>query len=501
MFLFGLGLAVAGFGAAVSSDPPPAVAEASPSTAAPGSEPVAAGTNAVPAGADGATGATGATNAAGSESITREFGVNLLPTIDRQYATFGLDQVSVLRDRRILGIALWQYVASFIYLFLAFFVAKALDHVTRRWLKRAAEKSEADANKLLVEIAGGPVKIIVWVLLLNIGMSVFDWPPQVLHWFTTIMKVVVAVSLTYAGLKIVDIAVGAWRQRKIALRADPTFDQQLLPVIRKALKSLVIVVAALVTLDNIGINITGLIASLSIGGLALGLAAQNSLENFLGSINLLADRPVRVGDFCKYGDSIGTVEEIGLRSTRVRGIDRTVTTIPNGQFSKMPLTNFGRRDRILLQATLGLRYETTPDQIRYVLARSREMLIAHPRISPDPARIRFAGFGESSLNLEIFAYVPTADFNEFLAVREDVYLRLMDIVAEAGTRFAFPSRTIYFARDGGLDGERSRAARGSVEAWREAGQFPFPDYAPEHLERMRGTLEYPAKESAVRMGR
>ncbi len=148
--------------------------------------------------------------------------------------------------------------------------------------------------------------------------------------------------------------------------------------------------------------------------------------------------------------------------TRVRTLDRTVITIPNGEFSNMALENFARRDRMRLWTIIGVRYETTPEQLRFLLTRLREILLAHPRITEEPARVRFVGFGAYSLDLEVFAYVDTQDWDEFLAIREDVYLRLMDAVREAGSGFAFPSTVTYLGRDEGLDPEEARRAEAAV---------------------------------------
>ncbi len=138
--------------------------------------------------------------------------------------------------------------------------------------------------------------------------------------------------------------------------------------------------------DRLGVPVYGIVAGLGVGGLAIALAAQPTIENLIGGLSLFADKPVRVGDVCKYGDAVGTVEAIGIRSTRIRGTDRTLTTIPNAALAKMPIVNFTRRDRMLIQTVIGLRYETTPEQLRYVLAKLREMLLGHPRVHPDPVR-------------------------------------------------------------------------------------------------------------------
>jgi MscS family membrane protein len=193
---------------------------------------------------------------------------------------------------------------------------------------------------------------------------------------------------------------------------------------------------------------------------------------------------------------MGTVEEIGLRSTRIRTLDRTVVTIPNAEFSNLRLENYARRDRMRLWTLIGVRYETMPDQLRFLLARLREILLAHPRVTEDPARVRLVGFGAYSLDLEVFAYVDSSDWNEFLAIREDVYLGFMDAIKEAGTGFAFPSSTTYLGRDGGLDAERARQAEERVAAWREQGELPFPNF-PDALRReVWNRLDWPPKGSA-----
>ncbi len=238
-----------------------------------------------------------------------------------------------------------------------------------------------------------------------------------------------------------------------------------------------------------------LIASPGVGGLAIALAVRPTLENIIGGFILFADKPVRVGEFCQFGDKMGTIEQIGLRSTRLRGLDRTVITVPNADFAQLQLVNYTRRDQMLMGTTLGLRYETTPDQLRYVLTKLREMFVAHPKVAPEPARARFTGFGECSLNVEVFIYVLSEDYNEFLGIAEDLNLRIMDIVAEAGTGFALPSQTAYLTRDRGLDTERTGAAETEVKSWRADGSLPFPGLAPGRVAELDGTLDFPPKGS------
>jgi MscS family membrane protein len=273
---------------------------------------------------------------------------------------------------------------------------------------------------------------------------------------------------------------------------------QMIRLTARSVGVLTIVALIMLIAHEIGVPVLGLVAGAGAGGIAVALAVRSTLENFVGTLNLYADRPVMVGDFCRYGEDpshtwmrIGTVEEIGLRSTRIRGLDRTITTIPNAEFANMHIVNLTARERILLNPQIRLRYETTPDQLRVVLANLREMLLAHPRITDDPARVRASGFGESSIDVDVFAYVATADWNEFLAVQEDVVLRIMDIVKAAGAAFALPSRTLYHGRDQGLDPERQEAAGKQVRQWASAHELPFPDFPASYREKIIDTLDYP----------
>ena len=255
------------------------------------------------------------------------------------------------------------------------------------------------------------------------------------------------------------------------------------------------IVVLILGLERVGIALAPLLTGLGIGGAALALAARPTLENIFGGLTLFADRPVRVGDFCRFGEKMGTVEEIGLRSTRIRGIDRTVISVPNAEFSHMELVNFSQRDRILLETTIGLRYETTSEQLRFVLVKLREMILAHPKLLEDSSQVRFVKYGDYSLDVEIYVYADTRDPDEFLGIQEDVLLRVKDIVEAAGTGFAVPSQRNYLSRDSGVDRERSYAAEAEVQAWRAKGVLPFPEFSPEQREHLRDTLDFPPEGS------
>ena len=247
--------------------------------------------------------------------------------------------------------------------------------------------------------------------------------------------------------------------------------------------------------SDLGLPVFSVIAGLGIGGLAVALAIRPTLENLIGGLILYADRPVRVGDYCKFSDYVGTIESIGVRSTQLRGLDRTLISVPNAKLADMEIINWAHCDQMLINTTIGLRYETKADQLRYIIAKIRELLYAHPKVDNETMRVRFAGFGVSSLDINIRIYLLTREWNEYYAIQEDVFLRISEIVDQSGTGFAFPSRTVYVRRDGGLDEERSKAASEQVEAWRRSGKLPFPQMSPSQVDEFADTLDYPPRGS------
>lgn len=247
--------------------------------------------------------------------------------------------------------------------------------------------------------------------------------------------------------------------------------------------------------NSLGVPVYSLVAGLGIGGLAVALAVRPTLENLIGGLILYADRPVRVGDFCSFNEHIGTIESIGVRSTQIRARDRTLISVPNAKFADMEIINWAHCDTMLIQSVIGLRYETELDQLRFVLTKLREMLCAHPKIDTKKVRVSFVGFGASSLDVNIRVYALTREWNEFHAIREDVFLRVAQIVAEAGTGFALPSQTLYLQRDDGVDQTRGGQAAEEVESWRASGLLPFPYMPQRRIDELAGTLDYPPKGS------
>jgi MscS family membrane protein len=286
--------------------------------------------------------------------------------------------------------------------------------------------------------------------------------------------------------------------------APESLDAHLLRLGAKAFGIVVAVAIVLYVGSQLGVPVYGLVTGLGVGGLAVALAAQPTIENFIASISLFVDRPVRVGDFCRYGDDahpdrprIGVVESIGLRSSTIRGIDDRITTIPNADFAKMHIVNYRLCRHYLLLTVLGLRYETTDDQLRFLLATLRQMLSDHPRVVDVDPQVSFAGFGDFSLNVEIRVHVNTVDWREFCEIREDILFRVMKIIKDAGSGFAFPSRTVYTTQDEGLDAERQRDAVTRMRAWSAAEQNALPHHSDDESDASPDSCDQLARTSSV----
>ena len=216
----------------------------------------------------------------------------------------------------------------------------------------------------------------------------------------------------------------------------------LLAPISNALKLIVIVLAILMWLDNVGFDITTLLAGLGVGGIAVALVLQKPLEDIFGAITLYSQQPIKVGDFCRFGQTSGTVEEIGLRATRVRTLGNTVITLPNAKLASEYIENLSARRKVLYQPVLKLRYDTTPDQLQEVLEQVRNLLDTHEKVISEDARVRFAGFTDHSFDLQLFAYIGTTKWAEYLEIAEDLNMRIMLIVQKAGTAFALPAQNL-----------------------------------------------------------
>ncbi len=339
------------------------------------------------------------------------------------------------------GMLVWQWFGLALLVSLLFFAVVAVGVLGRRWrestlaghrlagfLVPMAMISCPFVVQLMIErlfpLPGAPA-LAVRLLFSIVGYAGLAW--------------LAALILTRIGEATVHLAFRNARPLK----------KQLVRVVFRVATIAVITGIAVKALQILGVPIAGLIAGVGVGGFAIALAAQSTLENFIGGIILFADQPVRVGDECNFGSRRGTVEDVGLRSVKIRTLDRTVVTVPNADFAKMQLENLSERDKILIREKICLQYGTPGDRLRNVLSGIESMLREHPRIGEDRIRVRFMGFGEHYQEVEVFAYALTDQQSEFFEIREDVLLKVMQIVDDAGTRLALPTEIHYIGTENG----------------------------------------------------
>jgi MscS family membrane protein len=364
-------------------------------------------------------------------------------TPNRTWLTFGLDRVPGMRTE-IMGNPLWQYLAFLAYIVLAFYCSKLLDYLTQVQLKKWAARTRTRFDELMLELLHGPVKIITFVVLLHIALRLFSWPEAGVTLISNILKIIVAATLTYVAMKFVDLMMGVWQQR-VESSQDGMLDMHLFPILRKTFKIFVVVVAVLVTSQNLGMNVTGLLASLSIGGLAVGLAAQDTLSNLFGAVAIFADKPFRVGDRILLDTIDGTVEAIGLRSTRVRNLDGYLVSIPNKNMASANIVNVSKRPNIKTVMNIGLTYDTPSHDIERAMQVIEQIYRPHPKTAD--LLISFNKFESSSLNILVVHWWNSTDFKEYLLGFQKLNLELKRQFDEIGINFAFPSQTVYLRQD------------------------------------------------------
>ncbi|WP_424494670.1 mechanosensitive ion channel family protein [Salinimicrobium sp. GXAS 041] len=394
------------------------------------------------------------------------------------------------------GVAVGQWIAAIFLAVFSYFLAWTLIFILRFLIRQFWKKATTEPTAGIINALGLPFRLYFAVLLFvtisqEIGISII-----LRQRFSGVVIILGLLAFLILLWRLTDF-ISSFSKERMSLRGHLS-GVSIVLFLQRAAKIAIVIFGIIAILGAIGVDVTTGLAALGIGGIALALGAQKTIENFVGSVTVVTDQPVRVGDFCRVGNTLGTVERIGMRSTRIRTLDRTIVTIPNGQFSSESIENYAHRDKFWFHPVFGLRYETTPEQIRYLLVELRAVLYAHPMVSPDPARVRFGGLGADSINLEVFAYILVSTYDEFLEVKEDLLLQMMDVVEESGTGFAFPSQTIYFGRDSGLSKEKSQKAEEKVKQWREKGELQLPQFDPEQIDRIKNKTPYPPQGSVKR---
>ena len=400
-----------------------------------------------------------------------------------------------LQERLLAGVPIGQWLVIIILIAAAYFLSWGIIALLTYLITKLWKKARTEPTQGIIEALSLPIQLYfaLWFFIdfsQRVGISIII--RQRFSYLTVTVGIVAFLLLLW---RITDF-VSEFSKNKMTVRGRVSTISVIL-FLRRTFKVAIFVFGGIAILGAIGIDVTTGLAALGIGGIALALGAQKTVENFVGSVTLIIDQPIRVGDYCRINDIKGNIEQIGMRSTKVRTGERTVVTIPNGLLSANNIENYAFRDRFLFNPILDLRCETTPDQIRFLLVEIKSILYAHPMVNSDDARVRFIGFGASSLRLEINCYVMVSTLDTSLEVKEDLLLRIMDIVAESGSGFAFPSQTLYFTQDEGVSEEKTKIVSERVKTWKENEELQVPRFHQDKIDEIEDSIVYPPEGSAI----
>jgi MscS family membrane protein len=345
-----------------------------------------------------------------------------------------------LAETRILHVPVrrWlSWLSLIVVLPLLFLLARLVSRLLMPLLRIGVRRLSNGGEQASMERVKAPFNLFVLALAFY-GFAPFSHSALSRLFWNRMAVTITVVSLTWLALRVIDVVVGRTvRSRRMTAASGRIAITRLGG---QFCKGLAMVAGAAVILYDMGINLTAVLTGLGVGGIAIAFAAQKTLENLFGGIMIASDQPVRVGDFCRAGEYSGVVENIGLRSTRIRTMDRTLVSVPNGQLSVMSLENFAMRDKIRFSHTVGLRPETTCGQLRDILNDADRMLREHAKVEEKSSRVRLVGIRNSAFEIELFAYVLGQSWEDFLEIQEDMLLRLIVIVESRGTGFASPAQ-------------------------------------------------------------
>lgn len=374
---------------------------------------------------------------------------NAIPIIHQQLFPFGADLLVNLfpkvGQKRFLGIRLWQIAGLVILFLMGLVLYRVLDWIVKmlieRILPRIFTEQYIDLSK--VPPVAHPLSLLAATLILAQLVRVLLLGQYALGGYIDgglrIASLVFVVVVLY---RLVDLLADVFG--RAASTTETRMDDQLVPLLSKIAKIIVVGLGTVFILQNLDINVMALLAGVSFIGLALAFAAQDTVKHFFGSIAIFVDRPFAIGDFIEAGGVTGTVVEVGVRSTRIQEMGGAMVTVPNGELAGETVTNHGNRSYRRYSTNLGLTYNTSPQHIEEFVAGVREIIFGHPQTTAESCRAYFHEMDSSSLNIDLAIVFNLTDYNEMLAVRQEILLSIMHLAEKLGVEFAFPTTSIYW---------------------------------------------------------
>jgi len=348
-----------------------------------------------------------------------------------------------LVDARFAGIALFEWLAVFVGIPLFYLIAALLNRLLSSVVGLLRRRLSREPDLPNPEVLPYPIRLLLAALVIHWLLTKLSLPLMARQFWSSTANIFTIAGCVWLLILLNDQGEEYFYRRLRLHKA--TGGASLLRLTRRLIDILVVFAGVLATLHYFGVSPAAALAGLGVGGIAVAFAAQKTLENVFGGVSLIFDEVVHVGDLLKVGDTLGTVDDIGLRSTRVRTQNRTMVSVPNGQIATMTLENFSSRDKFWLHQIFALCYGTASPQMCTVIEGIRSLLQENQQVERDSVRVRFIRFGLSSLDVEVSAYVLARDWDEFLELQGRIFLRMMECIESAGVQIALPSQTIFMA--------------------------------------------------------
>lgn len=339
------------------------------------------------------------------------------------------------------GLEVWQFLALSSLFIFGLVIRKVIQFVVKRRVSKLVERLGREGAANLVSTFASPGATLVMAAVLRMVYPQLRLPYGAIVALNLAVRMMVAVSLVWAAYRFVDVIAGVMSAK--AAKTESKLDDQLVPLVRKALKIVTVIAGVLSILQNLNVNVASLLAGLGIGGVAVALAAKDTVANFFGSVMIFIDRPFQIGDWVSVAGVEGIVEEVGFRSTRVRTFYNSLVTIPNAKFTEASIDNYGRRQYRRTYVTLRLTYDTTPEQMQAFVEGIRAVIQANPHTRKDYYEVHMSGFGPDALEVMVYFFFRVPTWSDELRERHNVYLEILRLAKELGVEFALPTRTLH----------------------------------------------------------
>lgn len=358
-----------------------------------------------------------------------------------------MDSVKILIEQAINKISLPQAFVAFVFLLGALVLRKVSIVVLNRYARRIVKLSRTEIDDLLLKALEKPLTEGILLLGFYLAARSFSLPPRLSAGVDTAFSILLSVLISWLMLQMVGVLthiLHGW-----AKKTDTALDDQLVPLVNRAARVAVGMLAALLILQNMGYSISGLIAGLGVGGLAVALAAQKTISDLFGSVMLLSDRPFLVGDWIKSPDANieGVVERIGFRSTRIRTFEKTLISVPNSRLADFIIDNIARRPVRRVWITVGLTYDTTSVMLREAVKGIEDVLKENQEVNQEFFLVYFTDFGSSSLDIMVYYFTNTTVWADYLRIRGEVNIEIMEMLEDRGLSIAFPTRTVHLVEN------------------------------------------------------